>query len=196
MNKKKLLALLASGALVFGMAGMVSAASVDPILHDGNITVDGNGGSDAADCDPDDAVQITPPDTEGTTANGATVHVTYHGGDNGFDFTVENGLVTIAYVKGGNAYNEYNYGLPGVAADTDLYAPDNGSEGPAGISHLVFCTVFFESSEEAETEPTTSSLDTSGTSAPADGAWLLVVALGVLLASVVVLTPARAKSRR
>ena len=36
----------------------------------------------------------------------------------------------------------------------------------------------------------------SGTSGPSDGAWLLVVALGVLLASVVVLTPARAKSRR
>ena len=36
---------------------------------------------------------------------------------------------------------------------------------------------------------------TSG-AAPADGAWLLVAALGALLASVVVLTPARAKSRR
>ena len=36
----------------------------------------------------------------------------------------------------------------------------------------------------------------ANTSHPADGAWLLVVALGVLLASVVVLTPARAKNRR
>ena len=36
----------------------------------------------------------------------------------------------------------------------------------------------------------------ANTSSPADGAWLLVVALGVLLASIVVLTPARAKSRR
>ena len=36
----------------------------------------------------------------------------------------------------------------------------------------------------------------ANTSGPADGAWLLVVALGVLLASIVVLTPARAKAPR
>jgi hypothetical protein len=49
---------------------------------------------------------------------------------------------------------------------------------------------------DAPSEPSTDSIGTNGTSAPADGAWLLVVALGVLLASIVVLTPARAKSRR
>jgi len=49
---------------------------------------------------------------------------------------------------------------------------------------------------DAPSEPSTDSIGTSGTSGPADGAWLLVVALGVLLASIVVLTPARAKSRR
>ena len=58
----------------------------------------------------------------------------------------------------------------------------------------------FEQSQEADTdapsEPQTDALGTNGTSAPADGAWLLVVALGVLLASIVVLTPARAKGRR
>ena len=36
----------------------------------------------------------------------------------------------------------------------------------------------------------------ANTSGPADGAWLLVVALGMLLASIVVLTPARAKRQR
>jgi hypothetical protein len=58
----------------------------------------------------------------------------------------------------------------------------------------------FESTEEGETdapsEPNTATIGGNGTSGPADGAWLLVVALGVLLASVVVMTPARAKSRR
>lgn len=50
---------------------------------------------------------------------------------------------------------------------------------------------------DAPSEPSTdAAVGTNGTSAPADGAWLLVVALGVLLASIVVLTPARAKSRR
>ena len=58
----------------------------------------------------------------------------------------------------------------------------------------------FESTEEGNTdapsEPNTATIGGNGTSGPADGAWLLVVALGVLLASVVVMTPARAKSQR
>ena len=54
----------------------------------------------------------------------------------------------------------------------------------------------FEGDTDEPTEPNTSSIDGRGSSGPADGAWLLVVALGVLLASVVVMTPARAKSRR
>jgi hypothetical protein len=58
----------------------------------------------------------------------------------------------------------------------------------------------FEQSQEAETdapsEPQTDALGTAGHSGPADGAWLLVVALGVLLASIVVMTPAKAKGRR
>ena len=49
---------------------------------------------------------------------------------------------------------------------------------------------------DAPSEPNTAAAGGIGTSGPADGAWLLVVALGVLLASIVVLTPARAKSRR
>ena len=48
----------------------------------------------------------------------------------------------------------------------------------------------------AERHPPTDTFGGNGTSSPADSAWLLVVALGVLLASIVVLTPARAKSRR
>ena len=59
---------------------------------------------------------------------------------------------------------------------------------------------FFQS-EEAETdapsEPDTATIGGSkNIGSPADGAWLLVVALGVLLASIVVLTPARAKAPR
>jgi len=55
-------------------------------------------------------------------------------------------------------------------------------------------------SVEAETDapslPNTAALDGTRTGTPGDGAWLLVVALGVLLASIVVLTPARAKAPR
>jgi hypothetical protein len=58
---------------------------------------------------------------------------------------------------------------------------------------------FFQSQAaetDVPTEPNTATIGSNGTSAPADGAWLLVIALGVLLSSVVVLTPARARTRR
>lgn len=43
-------------------------------------------------------------------------------------------------VKGGNAYNVFAYS-PGQLSDTGLYAPDNGSGEPAGVSHVVFCAL-------------------------------------------------------
>jgi hypothetical protein len=49
---------------------------------------------------------------------------------------------------------------------------------------------------DVPTQPATDSIGSTGNSGPTDTAWLLVVGLGVLLASIVVLTPARAKSRR
>jgi hypothetical protein len=58
----------------------------------------------------------------------------------------------------------------------------------------------FEQSQEGETDepslPDTASLGGSDVARPADSAWMLVVALGMLLASIVVLTPARAKAPR
>jgi hypothetical protein len=105
-----------------------------------------------------------------------------------------------------------------------VYTEKEGQTGDQNISHIIFCdfedaepTPTFSSTEEGETdaptdeptfesteegdtdaptEPTTDTIGGNGTSGPADGAWLLVVALGVLLASVVVMTPARAKSQR
>ena len=133
---------------------------------------------------------------------------TYDGTTKEVGFTAEGGLVTVAYVKGGNGYNEYDYSGKtdgGVDSDGNMFAPDNGSGGPAGLSHLVFCTTpgdepAFEQSQQGDTDaPSECSCDVvtgANTSGPADGAWLLVVALGMLLASIVVLTPARIKSRR
>jgi hypothetical protein len=98
-----------------------------------------------------------------------------------------------------------------------------GQGGDKNISHIIFCDVTetttttttdvvtttttdvvttttttdtFSSETGGETdapsEPNTATLGTS-TGAPADGAWLLVIALGVLLASIVVMTPAKAR---
>ncbi len=218
-----------------------------------NITTDGEGGSNQAACDEDDAgsIDVSDFDAEGeasfTTENGVTVNVTYDPATKEVSFTTEDGVVLIFYVKGGNDYATYNYtGLGGVESDGNLYAPHNASGDPAGLSHVVFCTgpapeptpTFFQSQEgetdeptgtpivtapptdaptdtptdtptdvpsffqsqggvtDAPSEPDTATITTGGPASPADSAWLLVVALGVLLASVVVLTPARAKSRR
>jgi hypothetical protein len=228
---KKLAALLAAGVLVIGAVGAASAASVEPEEHPGNITIEGGGNNDQVACAAANAVLFGA--EEGgtkTTANGVEITVTYNTdpADKGFDFEADGGLVTIVYVKGSNSYNEYNYGA-GVASDNDLYAPANAS-GPAGTSHVIFCTevvvvtepptapptespfqsVFQETDAPTETpfqsvegetdepsEPDTATIGTpKNVGSPADGAWLLVVALGVLLASIVVLTPARANAPR
>ena len=217
-TRTKLAALLGAGVLAFGVYGLTMAATgasdqgVVPVLHDGaNITLDGNGESDAADCAAADGLETGDTSGSGTTDNGVTVDWTYDAGTKAFSFTADGGLVTIAYIKGGNAYNEYNYVDAlghGVDSDGNMFAPDNGSEGPAGLSHAVFCTSpseeesqppSFTSTEEPATDvPSEPNTATSGTTSggPSDSSWLLVAALGVLLASVVVMTPARAKSRR
>jgi hypothetical protein len=74
--------------------------------------------------------------------------------------------------------------------------------GQLTLSHICFGeaaptpTPTFSGGEGGLTECPCDTIPGANTSGPADGAWLLVVALGVLLASIVVLTPARAKSRR
>jgi hypothetical protein len=230
--RSKTAALLGAGLLSFALFGIAAASApgateqgVSPVAHlAANITVDGNGKSDKADCAAGDAIEIDATG-EGTTTNGVTVHLVNENGEGGEqnneqDFTVDNGVVTIAYIKGGNGYNSYTYGGGGVTWDRDLYAPVNGSGNPAGLSHAVFCTSAEVPSGEPSVPPTeVPATDTpvpsqggggdtnqptqpptdaglTGNSGPTDTAWLLVVALGVLLASVVVLTPARAKNRR
>jgi hypothetical protein len=264
-NRTKLGALLAAGLLTFGITASLALAAtgasdqgVTPVLHDdANITIDGGGQTDKADCLAADGVEL---DAAGqaTTDNGVTVTMTYDSDSGAVGFTATGGVVTIAYIKGGNAYNEYNYVTAlgaGVASDGNLFAPDNASGGPAGLSHAIFCTgpstapsgspsgsgageSSAPSSDPSEapsgspsgsgagdtsapsgsptgsgagdtaaptaspggggagaTQPPTDTLGTSG-SGPSDGAWLLVVALGVLLGSVVILTPARTNRRR
>jgi hypothetical protein len=82
---------------------------------------------------------------------------------------------------------------------TILNATSTADGGELKISHICAGPGFDIETEgitDAPSEPSTDSIGTSGTSSPADGAWMLVIALGVLLASIVVLTPARAKSQR
>lgn len=99
-----------------------------------------------------------------------------------------------------------------VTGDADTViesASTDATSNAAGDDNLVISHVCFgaeETTPPSETpsgggggetdQPPTDSIGSTGQSGPADSAWLLVVALGVLLASIVVLTPARAKGRR
>ena len=80
-------------------------------------------------------------------------------------------------------------------------AETNATSNASGDDHLVISHVCIGApggggGGDTDQPPTDALPGPTGNSGPADSAWLLVVALGVLLASIVVLTPARAKSRR
>lgn len=223
MKNRKLLALLGAFALTLGTVGTAFAATpasdqgVVPSFDEDNIGAPGEGGEnkDIADCAAGDAIKTGNTGGSQETTNGVTVTWTYDSDTKEFGFSAEGGLVTIAYIKGGDGYNKYDYtddtDFPdgGVDSDGNMFAPDTNGDGkPQGLSHAVFCTEAgdeptdeppppsFEQSQEGVTECPCDTIPGANTSGPADGAWLLVVALGVLLASIVVLTPARAKSRR
>ncbi|HEX8024700.1 MAG TPA: hypothetical protein VF484_00705 [Candidatus Limnocylindrales bacterium] len=228
MDRRKIAALLAAGILTLGVAGTALAGSgpsdpqgITPVEHPGNIQLPGdNSDHDKANCDIGDAVDI---DGQGgdsdftddaTTTNGVTVTIEYDATAKTLSFTAEGGVVTIAYVKGGDAYNEYDYPVAGVTTDGNLYAPDNDGGQPAGLSHVIFCTGEAAPSDQpteqpteqpssggggetnVPTQPATDAVTNSGSSGPSEMGWLLVVTLGVIVASVFVLKPTRVIGRR
>jgi len=141
--RSRLAALLGAGALVFALFGVTSASTpasdqgITPTLHThANITLAGGA------CGEGDGIETG--NTSGSgSINGVSVAWTYNSTSRALAFVATGGLVTVAFVKGGDDYNEYDYsGKPdgGVSSDGHLYAPDNASGKPAGLSHAVFCT--------------------------------------------------------
>jgi len=202
---KRLAAALGAGALVFAMFGTALAGGVNYATVTGHMASTAENNS--ADFWGDNCTKVNAGD-EGLEAGSHTYVllsdyakvIVKTGASNGSDpnsLTIFDnptaGQTVWADSNGNNVYDSANN-------------PDD-----QGISHIIFCDGTEESSPPSEgpsfsldtggetdapSEPSTDAFGTSRTSGPADGAWLLVVALGVLLASVVVLTPARAKSRR
>jgi hypothetical protein len=126
-------ALASATVLTLGVVSAISAASVEPTFHEGNVGVE--------DCpEGTTGIKIAGGDASGS-ADGVTVNVTYND-DNSIDFAATGGLVAVAFVKGGDNYNEYAYS-PAVASDTNLVSPPVGGDNqniPA-VSHTVFCVV-------------------------------------------------------
>ena len=200
IKNKRMLALLGAGAMLMSMM-FASTASAD-----GQISWDGKQGlTDGAlttvQCNDANEAYIlwvfTP--GGGNTITGGTLTL---GGSGSGDYPIndDNGqwkattpffdLATLTAtlnfqgdLGNGNSNLVISHGCPG----TQESQPP--SEGPS-------FSLDTGGETDAPSEPSTDAFGNSRTSGPADGAWLLVVALGVLLASIVVLTPARAKSRR
>lgn len=198
-TSKRLAALLGAGALVLAVSGtaLANGTSWATVTGHGTATSDNNN----PDWWEDDANEPEGLDLEDCFK--------YDAGEGDLGEDQATYLLSKSYelvvVKAGSAQSaEYSLTLfANAAAGETVWADSNGSDafddGDKNISHIIFCDEVgesFEASEEAFTDPPTDTFAGDRTSGPADGAWLLVVALGVLLASIVVLTPARAKSRR
>ncbi len=124
-------ALLASVML----GGTALAASVDPVLVDGNPVCSGSGGPSGPSLGFDYGIKVDPP-KEGTFALGSGT-VTISDIDtsvNPATFTWSSSGVTVlaVIVKGGPNANVYYYNPPASTGDSGLHAPN-------GFSHINFC---------------------------------------------------------
>ena len=144
-------ALLVFFAVAGAAARPASAASVTPIAHSGNVTDKDNG------CPDGDIVIVVDGNKTTGSAGGVTITVTYHD-NNSLDFSATGGVVDVAYVKGGDNFNEYDYN-PAVASDTNLVSPLNGGNQVPAVSHSVYCV-----GQNTTTTTTTTKTSTSSTS--------------------------------
>lgn len=221
MNKRsRLAALIGAGLLTFGVAGIALADGT--VNWDGSHGLT-NGEPTNTKCDADNpAGTVTWVFTLGGGANtvtSATLTVggsgagaaagTYPSTPNGNeikfqtpapdDFTALSASVAYVGTLGSGDTNlTISHWCPGAAP-----TPSGGGAGESDVPTATPETLPTETpagggqgESDVPTQPSTDSVLGTGSSSPADSAWLLVVGLGVLLASVVVLTPARAKSRR
>ena len=109
------------------VAPAANAAAVAPQLVSGN--------PDCASLGLTTITKFDPVTSTSATQAGITVTRT---GSGTFDWS-STVAVDAVIVKGGNAANVYRYPYD-FFADTNLVTPDNSSGGPAGISHIEFCT--------------------------------------------------------
>jgi hypothetical protein len=192
MNKRnKLVALLGAGLLTFAVAGVALAAS-----HTWDVSVQGQH-------------QGWPNDTCSTDEGSLPATMLWvWTGESPSDLTINGNLQSGSWVQQGGGSSAYHFT---VDVDGDNYPPTtasvtySGADGTLTLSHCDGAAPTPTPTPtlpggggagDTDQPPTDTAIGTTGSSGPTDTAWLLVVGLGVLLASIVVLTPARAKTRR
>jgi hypothetical protein len=186
MNKRsRLAALLGAGLLTFAVAGVALATDA---------AWDGNG---------------FPSDT--CTADGSPTSMLWvWTGDSPTALTINGELQSGSWVQQGQGAFQFEVTVDATnypPTTTDTFVTYTGTAGVLTLSHCEGASTPTPvptptpgggggGESDVPTQPATDSIGSTGNSGPTDTAWLLVVGLGVLLASIVVLTPARAKSRR
>jgi len=215
MKRSKLVALLGAGVLTLGITGvalandlgtdkphMVAPTTIDQLVSDQNVKLDCSiftGGNAVGDGQIGIHFVQNPDATSGNISGHVDGNAFGPVADSGpgqgqgalqwfvvvdgsgssviNDATtdVSGGVLTISDVCVGAAVTS-----PPTEAPTPTEVPSQGLGGDTN----------------APSQPSTDAVVGTGNSGPSDTAWLLVVALGVILASVVVLTPARSKTRR
>ena len=166
----KLGAILGAGLLLFAMSGVASASGTSVTL-----------------------CHATPPDTGAGGWHTITTDTSSDGSLKGGHDTSHDADIIPAYVDASSGFS-----YPGKNLTTDFGGVtgqqilDNDCASPAGTGGPPPSAT---PTPVVTGQPATDTLG-AGSSGPTQTAWLLVVALGVILASVVILTPARAKSRR
>jgi hypothetical protein len=203
MNKRsKLAALLGAGLLTFGMVGAAFAADLQVNQVDKALSTFDLG---------DNCATEFPNLAEGQVG----VHFQYNqsttaDGDLSYEFQnpSTSGTNTGADKSNGNGPYELQWDVVITGdGDTTIHSASTtaGGDGNLTLSHVCFGAAAPTPTPtlpggggagDTDQPPTDGLAGSTGTSGPSDSAWLLVVGLGVLLASIVVLTPAKAKSRR
>ena len=189
-KRSKLAALLGAGLLTFAVTG-VALASTDLLAGQVGITLSEKEGT-VGECEGVEAPE-----------GGAALHfvlTSSSDGDGDLDVDLSNPDVNphadnVTSANGGTL--QWWVNAAGADGDTVLEGATTSANGNnLVLSHVCFGAPGGGGGGDTDQPPTDALPGSTGTSGPADSAWLLVVALGVLLASIVVLTPARAKSRR
>ena len=150
------------------------------------LDVDFTGAPDANDV-VEDGIQGTNVDWfVGATSDGSDITIVTANSN------IDGGQLVISHICVGDAPEEETAPPTEAPTETPFQSVFEETDAP---TETPFQSV--EGDTDEPSEPDTATIGGSkDLGSPADGAWLLVVALGVLLASVVVLTPARAKAPR
>lgn len=180
MRTRKILAVIVGSAMALTFAGAVLATHDGPLVEP---TTEVFPGGDPICPEGTIAFRWNDPDDNGTTQGGVTVSWD-NDGDKTVSFEATGGvLVAVAFVKGGNDQNVYDYtgeAGGGVDHDNGLVAPNNEGGQQAGISHVDLCLIPAPPTP-SPTLPPTSTLPATPAS-PAGTSMNLVLALILLVA--------------